>query len=428
MSYLTRPAVLLVLGVCLAAGLISAACSSAQETETKKEEPSKEEPENSDAVRTLAEVERLVTARRYESAYLVLEKADPDNNHPMLVARKVDLLIRYCVHSINHKIFALKDLPPGATLAQYRGMQPAGWNMRVFDPNEVLSGLLWTHRSSGILYRARGLYFADVIAQYGDRLEWSIAQLVAFVERDLALARALGIDDFDVALQLGNARIKKNDLPGAEPEFRKAHHFKPKEPWPAYNWAVVLLKLKRPAEAIGPAAVAFAHYEGNAKADAGRALALANYQTGRHPEALKAIVVADRLRPKDIYILFQMVEIQLALGDEAGSSRTAQAIIGLDPRNMHALSSLRDAYVETPLWSKFHTVLDRAAAAHRRDPLALANLHFQRALLYRREGKTEAARAEMIRARALFQKHLPEGDGVFGMIDEFLENGKAKGR
>src|ERR1700759_437737 len=71
-----------------------------------------------DAIKT---AQKLITEKKYDSAFEVLEKADPNNKNADVVIEKEDIVLRYFVTSIMHKVFALKDLKPDEDIMDYRG-------------------------------------------------------------------------------------------------------------------------------------------------------------------------------------------------------------------------------------------------------------------------------------------------------------------
>ena len=58
----------------------------------------------------LKESKKLIEKKQYNSAYLILNELDPENQNPDVVIEKTTILLDYFVTSLMHQMFALKDL------------------------------------------------------------------------------------------------------------------------------------------------------------------------------------------------------------------------------------------------------------------------------------------------------------------------------
>lgn len=69
----------------------------------------------------LKKADQLITERKYETAYDLLEKADGENKNPEIFLKKVDIALNYFIISMNHMIFNFQDLKEGENLLEVRG-------------------------------------------------------------------------------------------------------------------------------------------------------------------------------------------------------------------------------------------------------------------------------------------------------------------
>jgi len=80
---------------------------------------------------------QLITEKKYNTAYDLLEKADPKNDDADIVIAKENIALGFFVTSIMHQMFALKDLKPNEDIMEYRGKE-GSYSMHVFRADSIL--------------------------------------------------------------------------------------------------------------------------------------------------------------------------------------------------------------------------------------------------------------------------------------------------
>jgi hypothetical protein len=69
----------------------------------------------------LSDVDRLVAEKKYLSAFKLLNSRENGDSNPDIVLKKVDIAMNYFGMSMNHKIFAFKDLEKDEDIMDVRG-------------------------------------------------------------------------------------------------------------------------------------------------------------------------------------------------------------------------------------------------------------------------------------------------------------------
>ena len=113
----------------------------------------------------LSAAQKLVDAKKYESAYVLLDNDDPDNEKPDVVLMKEDIVLNYFVSSMMHQVFALKDLKKNEDVMDYRG-KTGTFSLFPFQVDSVLLKLIAAYPDNCKLYRGLAFYYNEVLNKY----------------------------------------------------------------------------------------------------------------------------------------------------------------------------------------------------------------------------------------------------------------------
>ena len=83
---------------------------------------------------------KLEAEKKYESAYQVLNKADPKDQQPEIFLQKEKLLLEYYLIALNFQAFGLKDLAAGETVELLRGKE-GEYSMHLLDIPQKIAQL-----------------------------------------------------------------------------------------------------------------------------------------------------------------------------------------------------------------------------------------------------------------------------------------------
>src|SRR6185437_586485 len=125
--------------------------------------------------------QQLVAEKKYNTAFDILDKADPKNTNADIAIAKQDILLNYFVTSIMHKMFALKDLKPNEDIMDYRGKE-GSYTIHIFAADSIFNSLIKTDTSNYKLYSALGNYYYDVYVRYGANWTESPETLFKYIE------------------------------------------------------------------------------------------------------------------------------------------------------------------------------------------------------------------------------------------------------
>ena len=114
----------------------------------------------------LQQAEQMVAQRQYESAFYLLDQADPTNDNPAILQKKTDIVFSFFAQSIMHQVFSLKDLAEGENLDDVRVTFEEG-NVFAFDVDSLTKRLLANDPDNCILLRCHRRYHEALLLDYG---------------------------------------------------------------------------------------------------------------------------------------------------------------------------------------------------------------------------------------------------------------------
>lgn len=115
----------------------------------------------------LADVDRLVTEKKYLSAFEALNNYPDGDSSPDIALKKADLCMNYFASSIMHITFAFRDLEEGEDIQKVRG-SVGKFTMRMFNVEEVFKPLIEKYPEDSRLHRTLADYYIDVYESTGD--------------------------------------------------------------------------------------------------------------------------------------------------------------------------------------------------------------------------------------------------------------------
>jgi hypothetical protein len=99
----------------------------------------------------LADVDRLVTEKKYLSAFRLLEAQENGDSNPDIALKKAELVLKYFVSSIYHTTFTLADLKEDQEIMDVRG-KPGASIIINFDMEKVFTPLINNYPEDQRLY------------------------------------------------------------------------------------------------------------------------------------------------------------------------------------------------------------------------------------------------------------------------------------
>jgi len=152
--------------------------------------------------KALKSSDQLVSEKKYESAFKLLEKIDTNNNNADVVIAKENIVLGYFVTSIMHITFSLKDLQPNENIDDYRGKAGSS-TAHIFPVDSLLNRLIKNEPDNYKLYIALGNYYYEVFLNYNANWVKNSETLFKLIEENYTRAIALHAVDYMTYYELG---------------------------------------------------------------------------------------------------------------------------------------------------------------------------------------------------------------------------------
>ena len=375
------------------------------------------------AAPALAQAAKLEAGKQYESAYQVLDKADPKNQQPDIVLQKEKLLLSYYLIALNFQGFGLKNLAPGETVAQLRG-KAGQYSMHLLDIPQTLQQLQKKFPQDYRLSLGLGDYYYRAVLCHCGEQDKTEAQLLDLVIEYYGQAQAHQLGDFMTYYAVGYAHLAQGRAQASVAPFEKAIALNAQYPDSPYNLAFALMQLKRPAEAIPYAQTSLRLYtDPEMKADAARMLGTLYQSTQQPLEAKRAMVQSLELQPNSYATLRNLLE--LAVTTHAPEATTwATRLYQLNPADDQMFSDIMDIYQAQNQWAEAEAFFRSRLPGVPASPAAQGMLHFYLAVLNMQLKHPQAARPHFLAAQTALKKVAKPDNPLFQAIAKGLAETK----
>ncbi|UYZ62386.1 tetratricopeptide repeat protein [Hymenobacter weizhouensis] len=369
----------------------------------------------------LGRVDKLVQEKKYESAYQLLDNADPKNQRPELLLRKEQLVLESYLISMNHRMFALKDLAPTETVAQLRG-KAGEYSMHALDLPLELSRLQRKYPTNYALAKGLGDYYYQVQQCHCGEQDKTEAQLLDLVVRYYGAAHAHGLGDYRSYYAVGYAKLVQKQAAASLAPFEKSIALNPQYSTSHYNLAYALMQLKRPTEAIVRARAAYDLYtDAELKADAARMLGHLYHGQQQPAEAQKAYEQSPALQPDNYHTIKELLALAVP-ARQANAPELAARLYRLNPADDQMFNDIMDIYQANKQWAEAEAFFRSQLPTAPPKPAAQGLLHFYLAILNMQLNQPKAARPHFMEA----QKHLTQVASPDNELFNIIKKGLAE--
>jgi len=367
----------------------------------------------------LLNAKSFITNRKYDSAFKLLNEADPKNEKPDFVLLKEEIAINYFVKSIMHQMFGLKDLAVDEDIHQLRGQEGIS-SIYSFPIDEILLKLIKKYPENYKLYKGLADYYYEVHLKYGDNWLKSNDELIDLIQKNYSKALSHNEFDFLTYYVLGYIALLKEDYKASIPNFLASIELNELYPTSYYNLAYAYLSLNDRDNALQNALKSLDLYSDQTyKGDAARMIATIYSEQGNESKMVEYYELSNAIDPNNYYTLKPLLSYYV----KNGSDNLVQAtttFYELAPDNPTIYNDLYDIYFENnkpnQLVEFFKSQLDKFNS----DPLIYGNLNLYLGRIARESDKTIAS-DYLIKARESFSKVLDPNHQVFKIIDEALK-------
>ena len=366
----------------------------------------------------LADVDRLVTEKKYLSAFRLLEVQENGDSNPDIALKKAELVLKYFVNSIEHKVFTLADLKEDEEIIDVRG-KPGSSIIINFDMDKVFTPLINNYPKDQRLYIALADYYLNAYECCRGRLGKSDEDVLKDARSNYDKAIALGETDPRTYFCAGKTAIYMNDLAGAakllEISVQKSDSYAPAQ----YNLAYAYVFQGRPAEAAPHAVAAYEIYDViPLKADAAMLAGQAYMDLGNTEEALKYFFICDKLDPKKYENLRRLMGLYVKLGRGEEAKIVGERIFEMDPTNPTMARVFLDSFGYSSLKGELPGIFNGLAAKYAGNPAAVGNALYHLSVFYSHIGDSAMALKTIDEAEMNFRKSLKEDHVVFKAIEQ----------
>jgi len=362
--------------------------------------------------------EKLIKEKKYETAFNKLNEADPNNDDPDILVAKTDLLLKYFVTSIMHKMFALKDLEAHEDIYEIRGSE-GSFAIVVFDPDSLLNRLIKKYPSKYELQKTLGYYFHEIHLKYGTNCALSDEEVMTAFLSNYLTAYDHGLYDYWSTYGIGYAYISTGKYKEAIPFFEKSIELKGDYPSSHYNLAIAYLYNDRREIAIASAKVALELYqESTTKSDAARVIAVIYEELLNNEKALEFYKRANEIDPKNYYTLKPLLALSLKMNSGSHKELT-DSFLHLAPTNPTIYQDLMEMYYQLEKEKELAEFLGKKEKEFLKEPKVLANLYFYGAIIQKETNQPEVAKLGFEKARKEFGKVFDSTHDVFKAIDSY---------
>lgn len=373
----------------------------------------------------LSDVDRLVAEKKYLSAFKLLSSQENGDSNPDIVLKKVDIALNYFGMSLNHKIFAFKDLEKDEDIMDVRG-KPGKFEMYPFDAEMILTQLIEANPQDLRLHVSLADYHLEVYEKYRGRWEKSDEEILKNARAHYDKAVALNGDlDGKIYFRAGKTALYMKDMQGAAERLEIAVK-KLSDCAPArYNLAYAYLFQNKPAEAAPYAVSAYEIYEKiPLKADAAMLAGQAYLEWGKSEEALKYFLLCDRIAPNKFENLCRLMGLYVKSGQSREARTVEERIFDLDPAKPAMSQAILSNYMGSSLEKELPGIFKGLASKYDQNPEAAGNALYHLSVFYLQTGENALALETVDEAEKCFRKSLKEDHVVFKAIAQIRQNAK----
>jgi len=349
---------------------------------------------------TLAKVDSLVSKRAYQSAMAALGTANTD---PALVAKKTELCLKYFVQSINHQLFAFKDLVGDETLDGLRS-GTGTFTLYHFDPVAAIEPLLVPGPTLPLLYKELGDYYYEVSLRYQGRWIKTDTEVAQLAVSNYMKAFEGGVNEGAAFTNCADKASELGDFATALGLYQKAFDRDPTLYNVTFNLAYSHLRLGHFADALAFGDKAIERYRDDPNFQMDAFLLCSDAGSGLKDYA-RALAYLDRalaISDRDYRVYQKQAYARLAQGNLDGADVSLDRLFALAPTNPGATQLVTQALEAFGQQSREEGFFVRNLKKFASQPEVVGNLSFHQALGYEGQGDHKRGLEAALRAKASF--------------------------
>lgn len=366
---------------------------------------------------TLTKSSKLVVEKKYNSAFELLEKADPKNDNADIVLAKENIVLGYFVTSIMHQMFALKDLQPNEDVMDYRGKEGT-YSMHVFRADSLLNRLIKTQPNNNKLYVGLGNYYYEAFLHYNSNWIETPETLFRLIEENYTKAISLHQEGYMTYYELGYINLLQKKYTQAVDYFNKSIELNDKYGNSTYNLAFAYLYQGDQTNALKYAIKSIALYDDKAyKGDAARMSAEIYGKLNDSKNEIRYYELSDKIDPQNYYTLKMLLAKYVNIND-LKEKETLNTFYSLAPENPTIYNDLTNIYANKS--AELIIFYENKLPQYNANKKIYGNLNFYLAQLYIASNKTKAKEC-LLKAKSSFEGTFAKDNTVFKAIDTLMK-------
>jgi len=365
---------------------------------------------------TIKKANDLIAGKKYESAYNLLDKFDPNNRNPDIVLLKEDIALNYFVSSIMHQTFAFLDLKENENIMNYRGKE-GQYEMKLFEIDKILDSLITIYPTNCKLYKGLGDFYYQVNLKYGNNWFSNNDELFELIETNYKKAIEGHCEDFLSYFVIGYIYIVKEKYTEGIPYFQKSIALNKDYASSYYNLAYAYLNLNN-----GDSVLKYAKHsldidtEISYKSDAARMLGQVYASFNDDENAVKNYELADKIDSGNYYNIKLLLYLYVKTGNPK-TGETTLRFFNLEPVNPTIYNDLEEIYYNNKKEDYLMSFYKEQLEVYKDNQNVLGNLNFFLGKMYLDSDK-KLAKDYFLKAKDIFINVYDKDHPVFKVIEE----------
>jgi tetratricopeptide (TPR) repeat protein len=370
-------------------------------------------------IETIKKANDLITDKKYESAFNLLDQFDPTNDKPDIVLLKEDILLNYFVTSIMHQIFAITDIKKNEDILNYRGKE-GSFSMKIFQVDSILTRLINIYPTNCKLRKGLADYYYEAHLKYGGNWLKNDNELFPLIQTNFQKAVDGNCADYLSYYVLGYINLVQEKNKESIPYFLESIELNNKYATSHYNLAYAYLFSDDRENALKYAKNSLDLYDDKEyKSDAARMLGQIYSELEDDANALTYYEIADKIDPENYYTIKPILNLYIKT-DNKKANEITKAFFNLAPANPTIYTDLEKIYFSNGKEKNLIEFYKSQFSAFKNDKKIQGNLNFYLAKIYLETDK-KVAKDFFIKAKQEFKKVFEKDHSVFNAIDEGLK-------
>lgn len=372
---------------------------------------------NSDQ-KIIEKANKLIGAKKYETAYKILEQYDPNNYKYEIFLKKFEIVSNYAVSSKQHRSFALKNLTKNQDIKTFK-IDNKELNYFDFKIDIIFDSLLKLQPDDCELNKLASDHLFDIHLKFGNN--WVkpeneyLKQMAIYSEKTLNGKCVNDQSYYKVGYYLINVGKYKESIYFLNQSALKND----KNAMYHYNLSLSYLMTKSPGFALIHAKKAYSLYTDSLyKSDASRLLAEAYFQNKFVDSAIMFYEKAEELDSTTTNNIASILNIYLKTSNSKANDFFIK-LYKIDPTNPAIYNQLEQIYSNNSLENELIKKYESLLITYSNDVEILANLKYYLARLYSIEN-IELAIETYLQAKANFEKIYKSDHPVFKSIEQSI--------